>query len=87
MVKQKVPDGEKIVSVIDYDDLLRYYSLNFYLGDRLRRVPTLNDVPDDAWLLTEPRDGLAGDTITAKSCDTRRPVILVRPQNKLKVTN
>jgi 4-amino-4-deoxy-L-arabinose transferase-like glycosyltransferase len=87
VVKQKVPDGEKIVSVIDYDDLLRYYSLNFYLGDRLRRVPTLNDVPDDAWLLTEPRDGLAGDTITAKSCDTRRPVILVRPQNKLKVTN
>jgi hypothetical protein len=78
-IKARVHDDEHVVSLIDYDDLLRYYSINYYLGDRLRRVKTINDVPAGAWLITEPNDSLQGDTITARSCDTRRPVILVAP--------
>jgi hypothetical protein len=80
-IAQKVPADAKIVSVIDYDTLLRYYSINFYLGDRVRRVPTLNDVPADAWLITEPSQALAaGDTLTLRSADTHRPVVLIAPR-------
>ena len=78
-IADKVPADAKIVSVID-DSLMRYYSINFYLNDRIRRVPDVADVPADAWLITTPADNIAGDTITTKSCDTRRPVILVPPR-------
>jgi 4-amino-4-deoxy-L-arabinose transferase-like glycosyltransferase len=80
-IKETVPADAPIVSVIDYDNLMRYYCINYYLGDRLRRAESTADVPGNAWLLTEPREGLTGDTITAKSCDTRRAIILVKPIN------
>jgi hypothetical protein len=80
-IKETVPADAPIVSVIDYDNLMRYYCINYYLGDRLRRAESAADVPGNAWLLTEPREGLTGDTITAKSCDTRRAIILVKPIN------
>ena len=79
-VESIVPPGDRIVTVIEADSLMRYYSLNFYLGDRLRRAATFDSVPADAWLITVPDDSIAGDTITARSCDVRNPVVLVPPQ-------
>lgn len=79
-VREAVPANEPIVTVIDYDDLLRYYGMNFYLNDRLRRVPTLEDVPDNAWAITAPTDGIEGDTLTARSRDTGRAAVLVAPR-------
>jgi 4-amino-4-deoxy-L-arabinose transferase-like glycosyltransferase len=79
-IEARVPDKAPIVSLISYDDMLRYYSINYYLGDRLRRVESADSVPAGAWLITEPSEALSGDTITVRSCDTHRPVILVAPR-------
>ena len=71
------------------DTLMRYYTLNFYCGDIIRRGETaslpsgggycllLN--PDDAQSADIPA-GLRADTLllTPRSCDTRRPVALIR---------
>jgi hypothetical protein len=81
IIEQRVPKNAPIVSVIREDNLLRYYSINFYLGDRLRRAATYNDVPDNAWLLTQPTDSVVGDTLTLRSSDTRRPIVLIPPRN------
>jgi 4-amino-4-deoxy-L-arabinose transferase-like glycosyltransferase len=83
-IAERVPKDAKIVSYIAYDNLLRYYTLNFYLGDRIRRIPTLSDRPTDAWLLSDPESLAApvadADTMTVRSCDTRRPILLLPPQ-------
>ncbi|MDO5394700.1 MAG: glycosyltransferase family 39 protein [Bacteroidales bacterium] len=84
IIEQTVPEDAPIVTYIPEDRLMRYYSINFYLGDRLRRVERLEDVPADAWLLTSPADSLAGTMLTPKSTDTRRPVILVHPNAVIK---
>lgn len=84
IIEQKVPADAPIVTYIAEDNLLRYYSLNFFLNDRLRRVESLDAVPDNAWLITAPADGLTGDTLTRRSADTRRPAILVPPKNTIK---
>ncbi len=84
IIEQKVPADAKIVSYIAEDRLLRYYSLNFYMNDRLRRVASPEDVPADAWLITAPTDSLQGDTLTRRSADTRRPVILIAPKSVIK---
>ena len=81
-----VPDNDLIVSYIPQDSLLRYYSLNFYLGDRLRRVESLDSVPSGAWLLTGEPD-IAGMPLIKKSPDTRRPVKLVSPSMRSEQTD
>lgn len=73
------------------DPLLRYYTVNYYTGDRVRRLPLLStDVKPGSLLLMDPsllvewRAAMEG-TFTiepyqgvypVRSCDTRRPVAL-----------
>lgn len=73
IVKQDTP----VYGIVEGDRLLRYYTINFYLGDRMLRAESINDVPHGAWVIapTLP-DGVKGDTLTVKSCDTRAPIIL-----------
>ncbi len=72
-----------IYTYIAEDSLIRYYTLNFYLGDRLQILDPTNLPPRPFALLCNPADVPAplqsapADTITPKSCDTRRPIILV----------
>lgn len=80
-VEQRLDPADAVVTYIP-DSLSRYYTMNFYLGDRLRRVENPTEVPDSAWLITAPEycDGAhAGDTIARRSCDTRRATVLVAP--------
>lgn len=80
-VRARVPANATIVSVLPEDRLIRYYSINFYLDDRLRRAESLSDVPDNAWVLAETADSTRlCDTISMRSCDTRRPVLLMHPK-------
>ena len=61
------------------------FSINFYMGDRLRRVASPDSVPPGAWLLTDKlADGMQGDTISRRGADTRRPIILVPPRGVTK---
>ncbi len=71
------------------DTLMRYYTLNFYCGDIIRRGET-NTLPSDGGfcILLNPDvpasaplpAGLRADTLllTPRSCDTRRPIALLR---------
>lgn len=76
------------------DSLMRFYTLNFYCGDIIRRGET-NTLPSEGGfcLLLNPADapsasiapGLRPDTLllTPRSCDTRRPIALLRyPRQK-----
>lgn len=84
-IKEMVPDDAKIVTWIESDSLMRYYTLNFYLDDRLRLF-TGNE--DDALLLTGLEE--VGDTVgkillTVKSCDTRKPIYLIDNQSLIQI--
>ncbi len=69
--------GAKVYGIITDDRLLRYYTINYYLGDRVRPASNLDSVPAGAWVIAgEIPQGVLGDTLTRRSCDTRRPVIL-----------
>lgn len=81
VIQTKVPDDADIVSIIDEDSLLRYYSLNFYMNDRLRRSVSEADAPSGAWILTStPSDTTRAVLLSKRSADTRRPVYLVSPK-------
>ncbi len=70
---------ETVWSIVEGDSLLRHYTINYYLGDRLRRATTLDSVPVGASVIAPSvPQNIIGDTLTRKSCDTRRPVILFR---------
>lgn len=85
IIEERVPAGAQIVTYIEQHRLLRYYSINFYMGDRLRRVASPDSVPPGAWLLTDKlADGMQGDTISRRGADTRRPIILVPPRGVTK---
>lgn len=68
-----------IYGIIDSDRLLRYYTINFYLGDRMRRATSSDEVPSGSWVISSTLpDSIVGDTLKMRSCDTRQPVILYR---------
>ena len=85
VIENTVPEDAPIVGVIEEDSLIRYYSLNFYLGDRLRRSTTMAEAPDSAWVLTGSAYGTDAfserDTvmISRRESDTRLPVYLLSP--------
>ena len=81
VIAATVPADAPIVTYVP-DTLMRYYTVNFYLDDRLRRVTNPADRPAGAWLLTVPVDSLKGTELTRKSNDTRKPMILVPPANQ-----
>lgn len=71
------------------DTLMRYYTLNFYTGDIIRRGETASLPTEGGFcILVNPDDrpgaathtSLRGDTLllTPRSCDTRRPIALIR---------
>jgi len=70
------------------DTLMRYYTLNFYAGDIIRRGETATLPAEGGFcLILNPDDNpgasahtsLRGDTVmlTSRSCDTRRPIALI----------
>ncbi|MCH5220364.1 MAG: glycosyltransferase family 39 protein [Muribaculaceae bacterium] len=70
-----VDDRTPIYSNIQSDSLLRYYSINFYLDDRLR---TFKDtLPSHALLLTDVETPGA-QLISARSADTRSSIYMIR---------
>lgn len=83
IVAERVPEDAPLLSNIPQDSLLRYYSMNYYLNDRIRRVEVLDSVPADAWILSgEPVDSTRSELIALRSCDTRRPIYLTAPRQK-----
>lgn len=87
IVNEVVPADAPLVSVITGDSLLRYYSINFYLDDRLRRSESFEGVPNDAWVLSsEPVDSVRSQLISKRSSDTRRSVYLTSSPTKVTVS-
>lgn len=79
-IREMVPADAPIVSHIEGDSLMRYYTTNFYLDDRIRLY---NDtVSPDAWIITDaPNMGANSEPLllTERSCDNRKPVYLIHP--------
>lgn len=77
-IARTVAPDERIWSVIPEDSLLRYYSIDYYLHDRLRHARTLDEIPSGDWVLANP-DVLPGaKLLTPRSADTRRPAAIRR---------
>lgn len=88
IIEEAAPSPTPVYSLID-DDYMRYYTINFYLGDRVRRLETLDSLPQGKCAVILPIDKTARldsmisgakDTVivTNRSCDTRHPAALVR---------
>lgn len=78
-----VPADAEIKTYISGDSLMRYYTINFYLKDRLRLAE--DTLSRSEWLLTgtlSPEDTVSAITVSEKSCDTRKPVYLLRPRSR-----
>lgn len=82
-IEKTVPADAPIQGVIEEDRLIRYYSINFYLNDRLRRAVTFAETSPDAWVIASRPDSTRTvvDTLTRRSADTRRPVLLMGPRD------
>lgn len=83
-----VPSGEPVYSYIDFP-MLRYYTINFYLDDRVRLYE--KELPAEGWMIVSKEDlegwnrhygGVYSLTtvyeMSHKSCDRRQPALLVR---------
>lgn len=92
-IRNTVPTDAPVVGLIEYDNLLRYYSVDFYLNDQLGHATEAEAVPADAYVITGMptapdsllmRLGRSADsridTLKTRSADTRRPVILIHPE-------
>ncbi len=81
-VEEVLNAGIPVYGYISSDSLMRYYTLNFYVGDAIKRLDPSNMPTPPFALLCNPDDlpkGLTperSDTIVTRSCDTRRPVLL-----------
>lgn len=79
-----VPVTDQVYGVIPEDSLLRYYSIGFYTADGVIRADSSNAVPHPSWIIGSPEvartnpDLMVVDTLTMRSADTRRPVLLMR---------
>lgn len=79
ILHERIPAGDVIVTHINADSLLRYYSINFYMHDRLRLAG--DTIPDGAWLLTDEKCEGA-EMLTRRSADTRTPIYIVHNNHK-----
>lgn len=81
-VARQVPKDAPLYGVITGDSLLRYYTINYYLGDRMNHTTDIKAVPQGAYVVTDPQsvdnrpDYTVIDTLTARSCDTRAATVL-----------
>lgn len=81
-VARQVPKDAPLYGVITGDSLLRYYTINYYLDDRMSHTTDIEAVPHGAYVVTDPQsvDNRPGytviDTLTARSCDTRAAAVL-----------
>lgn len=84
---REITYDQTVYSHIGYDSLIRYYTLNFYVGDRLRRLQpglepplTILTTPDDLPTIQAmyPRATIQADTLVTRSVDTRRPTLILR---------
>ena len=84
-IEKYVTPNDNVVTYIEADSLMRFYSLNFYFGDRFRSVSEYDATAKNTWLLTDtvaPQDADKSILLTERSADTRRPVYLVSPRNR-----
>ena len=83
-IEERVPRGAAIYGVVPGDSLMRFYSINFYLRDRMLTAQPVEEVPDSAWLVSELTDSLrpAPELLTGRSADTRRQVLLSPPRRR-----
>ena len=80
-IAAKVPADEQqyVWSVIPDDLLMRYYTINYYLHDRMRRAPSFDSVPVGQWVIAPVvPEGVQADTIKRRSCDNRKPIVMFR---------
>lgn len=83
-IVREVPKDAPLYGVITGDSLLRYYTLNYYLDDRMDHTTDIEAVPHGAYVVTDPQtvdnrsDYTVLDTLTARSCDTRAAAVLAR---------
>lgn len=84
---REISASETVYSKIGYDSLIRYYTLNFYAGDRLRMLEpdikgpiTVLAPPEDLPTVQAmyPKSTIEADTLVRRSVDTRRPTLLLR---------
>ena len=81
-VARQVPKDAPLYGVITSDSLLRYYTINYYLDDRMNHATDIEAVPQGAYVVTDPQsvdnrpDYTVIDTLTARSCDTRAATVL-----------
>lgn len=78
-VRREAPADARIYGLITSDSLLRYYGMNFYLDNRMLHATDPDGIPADAWVITEKSDNPRAIPLTARSCDTRRPAVLIPP--------
>lgn len=78
-IAERVGSSDIIYSIIPDSSLNRYYAINFYLNDRMRRIDTVSKAPAGSWIVapTLP-EGFDGDTLKMRSCCMKQPVILFR---------
>lgn len=82
IIAKETPENVPVYGVITTDSLLRYYTLNYYLNDRMLHCTNIDAVPHKAYLVTDPQnivgrpDFEVVDTLTQRSCDTRAAAVL-----------
>ena len=90
-ISRNIPEDMPLYMHISGDSLIRYYTMGFYLGDRIINLPSPDSLPDGAALITDlgiddlraiDESTHRADTLTHRSCDTRRPAILYTPRNQ-----
>lgn len=68
-----------IYTFIQEDSLLRYYSVNFYMNDRLRRITNMDNISAEKWILSsDTTNSFNPVLIKNKSADTRQPIYLYK---------
>lgn len=82
-VQKAAGEQELIYGLIPDAKLMRYYTVNYYLGDRMRHAESLEEIPSGALVVSEMApEGVAADTLSSRSCDTRRQMVLFRAPTK-----
>lgn len=88
--KEVVPQLEQAPAVTCMNDMLRPYTINFYLGDRIRPVAGWDEtagLPEGTVVLIEEKyidsvpAGFVVEPLRKRSCDSRRPLFMAIKKN------
>lgn len=88
-IQQQVPADTPLYMHVSSDSLIRYYTIGFYLNDRLINLASPDSLPAGGVLISDLgaadlpaaiSERYKSDTLTSRSCDTRRPAIIHIPR-------